>query len=314
MRVAIIEIGSRATRLLIVEFERDGKIQVLKTARKQIALGLAVASGSQAVTEAIAEVAKQCRIFEKEAKSWKVRTIACFGTEALRRIRAEKLFKLTSLKAIVLDADAEAAFAFWGAVKDPSIDARTGETFVVIDLGSGSVEIVAGLLNGEVPTVLRKRSISIGANHLVKIFRDLDHNVEAFTTEIEKVLNSADLPRPERLSKVILAGGVATKTAWLKIRDNPKDAYDDKRMNGPMITAKELEARVAELHSWERKDPIDAALFVEPRRVDLDELIQVISGNILFLCLLKKWEKTECQVTTHGPRFGVAHKLAKAAS
>lgn len=314
MRVALIEIGSRATRLLVADFENDGQVRIIKKARTQIALGLAVDSGPQAAAKAIAEVLKQCRVFEQEAQLLKARRVARFGTEALRKIQNEKLLDISSLKAIVLTADAEAQFAFWGAVKDPNIGAKSGQAYIVVDLGSGSLEVVSGLLKGEVPAVVGKKSINIGANYLVRLFREMDHDATAFTTEIKKLLDDAGLPQPKNLSKVILAGGVATKTAWLKVRDSQSDPYDDKRMNGPSLTIKDLDALLIALISMARADPIRAALFVEPRRVDLDELTQVIAGNILFMCLLKKWEMGEFRVTTQGPRFGVAYKLAQDAS
>src|ERR1700733_6747621 len=117
MRLALIEIGSRATRLLIVDVQKDGTVTIVKKARKEIALGLAVGMGREAVTERLTEVTKQCRLFEQEANIRGAR-IVCFGTEALRKIREEGSFNLKQLKAAVLDANMEAECSFWAAAKD----------------------------------------------------------------------------------------------------------------------------------------------------------------------------------------------------
>jgi exopolyphosphatase/pppGpp-phosphohydrolase len=311
MRLALIEIGSRATRLLVVDVEPNGGIRILKKARKQIPLGLAVAAGRQAVAERISEVARQCRDFEQEAKSFGAR-VACFGTEALRRIRDEKIANLSILRATVLDATMEAECAFWAAVKDPNVHAKPGESFAVIDLGSGSVEIVSGALKGEMPAVSDRKSIGLGADDFVRMFRQEEHDIEKFSKQIADIVDSAGVPTPKKQARIILAGGVATKTAWMKIREHENDPYNEKRMCGTVLITEELLDRVFEVSSMAREDPVRAARFVEPRRIDFDEMTQIVVGNILFVCLLNRWKKLQCEVTTLGPRFGVAYKLALA--
>lgn len=316
MKFGIIEIGSRATRLLIVDTKNDGTFKVEHERAEPIDLAAAVAKGREAVSRAMLKVSQQCSNYVQQARAKNAKPI-CFGTEALRQIEQNKLFDFRHLDfgIALLPGGREAEYAFWGAVKDPRLRAKSGDSYTVIDLGNASLEIANGTIDGNLPVITNTRSLALGAAEIVRLFRSARDDLNSFAAVITEYIIQLRLPVPTKHSRAILLGSIATKAAWMKVRRHEDEIYDKGILNreiehGLFFTPNELERDAKALFERAQGNYKDAMKYVDPRSVDPTDLTLAIAGNITFVTLLRALRIETCLVSTEGPRFGVAHMIA----
>lgn len=142
-RIAAIDVGSNAIRLVIGEYQANGEIKVLKKYREAVRLGKDVfASGA---------ISKKCALKTLEAfekfkallKEHRVEIVRAVGTSALREAgnRAELLSHISKSCGInveVIDGAEEGRLIFSAVTHHTDLTAKRS---ILIDIGGGSVEV-----------------------------------------------------------------------------------------------------------------------------------------------------------------------------
>ena len=144
MRVAVVDMGTNSTRLLVADVV-DGRVRELERRSTVTRLGRGVDTSGQLAGEAIEEVcaavAAYITIYE-ELQAERVRAIA---TSAVRDASNRGMFlaelrERFALDAEILDGAEEARLTYVGAYAERAPAEKT----MVLDIGGGSTELVIG--------------------------------------------------------------------------------------------------------------------------------------------------------------------------
>jgi exopolyphosphatase / guanosine-5'-triphosphate,3'-diphosphate pyrophosphatase len=149
MRVAVVDIGTNSTRLLVADVERDGALVELERRAKVTRLGDRVDEtgvlDEGAMERVLTTLAEYCALIEAHRAQRTVAVLtsavrdAANGEAFLARVRAHEG---AALDARVIAGDEEARLTFRGATSERAPDDATPT--LVIDVGGGSTELVVG--------------------------------------------------------------------------------------------------------------------------------------------------------------------------
>jgi exopolyphosphatase / guanosine-5'-triphosphate,3'-diphosphate pyrophosphatase len=143
MRVAAIDVGTNSTRLLAAEGTQDGyrsldrRTTITRLGQGVGASGLLDSEALERTFATIADYAAACGEYEVER-------VRVTGTSAVRDARNRDLFfsgvrRLTGQDPELLSGEQEARATFLGTVSDLAGDGK-----LVVDIGGGSTELIAG--------------------------------------------------------------------------------------------------------------------------------------------------------------------------
>jgi len=148
MRVAVVDIGTNSTRLLVADVTDDCRLTERERRTKVTRLGDRLDQtgvlGDEAMERVLATVAEYRAIIEREGAERAVAVLtsavrdAANGEDFLARVRAES----DGLDARVIAGDEEARLTFRGATSERAAGDATPT--LVIDVGGGSTELVVG--------------------------------------------------------------------------------------------------------------------------------------------------------------------------
>jgi exopolyphosphatase/guanosine-5'-triphosphate,3'-diphosphate pyrophosphatase len=336
MRVAIVDIGSNSTRLLIAEVDREtGGVEELVRHSQVTRLGQGVDSAGTLSEEAIARTMvtldEYCTEIQKHACEANLAVCtsavrdASNGNEFLARVREQ------GLDARILAGEEEAQLTFLGAMSGrPAHDderaagdragsdtddagntddtgatgepSDTGEPTVVIDIGGGSTEFIVG--SGREPgfhVSLHAGVVRMSERH-IHSDPPAPHELQALAADVRTVFLDG-LPPAERapVKRGIAVAGTATSAAAI---DQELDPYDPARVHGyalSLATVEMLLARLADMDEAERREVVG----LHPDRAPT-----IVAGMILLSEALRAFELEQVEVSEHDILFGGALRLA----
>ena len=282
MRIAVADLGTNSTRLLVADVSADGRLTQLERHTTVTRLGEGVdASGRlspssmQRVYETLVryrEIADTARVERRIAVATSAVRDAENGSELVEHVREQIGFDIRTIT-----GDEEARLTFLGATSDraqpaahdstahdstadarapglPTADAQA-ET-LVIDIGGGSTEFVTGR-PGQRPDF----HVSTALGSVRQTERHLPSDpprhdeLEALAAEARQIVAS-EVPEPTR--RGVRAGiAVAGTPTSLAAIDQALDPYDPKRVDGYRLSLAATErilARLARLPVEQRRD------------------------------------------------------------
>ena len=303
MRVAVVDIGTNSTRLLVADV-RDGAVEELDRRSVVTRLGEGVDA-----TGRLADAAQE-RVFER---------LAQYAESIERHGCARRLAVLTSA---VRDADNGAAFS--DAVRERfGLDARTlsgdeearltylgataardggAEPLLVVDIGGGSTELVTGA-RGEMDFHVSTQAGVV--RHTERFLRDdppAREDVDALAREVRAVFEEA-VPAEvrERVRAAVAVAGTATSVAAIDAGIEP---YDPARVEGAVVRAFRLEEISANL----------VALPLEERRavpgLHPDRAPTIVAGTILLSQVLEAFGLDRFEASERDILWGAAIDVA----
>jgi exopolyphosphatase / guanosine-5'-triphosphate,3'-diphosphate pyrophosphatase len=144
MRVAVVDIGTNSTRLLVAEVE-DGQVVELERRATVTRLGQDVDATGRLAQEAMDRVAEAVAAYREVIDRVGVDKVVTVATSAMRDAANGPAFKdfleeRFQIDARTISGDEEARLTFLGATSARSDDRET----LVIDIGGGSTEYVVG--------------------------------------------------------------------------------------------------------------------------------------------------------------------------
>ena len=162
--VAVIDIGTNTTRLLVAEVE-DGKVVELERRTTITSLGQGVDASGRLAQEAMDRVAEAIAVYREVIDRLGAERVVALATSAMRDSENGPEFRdflkqRFGIDARTISGDEEARLTFLGATSERNDD---GES-VVIDIGGGSTEYVVGR-PGHDPELPRLDADGLGALH-----------------------------------------------------------------------------------------------------------------------------------------------------
>jgi exopolyphosphatase/guanosine-5'-triphosphate,3'-diphosphate pyrophosphatase len=145
VRVAVIDIGTNTTRLLVAERQDDGTLVELERRTTITTLGQGVDRTGRLAGEAMERVANAVADYRRVIDAHRAEQVVGVATSAMRDASngpafREQLNEQFGVDARTISGEEEARLTFLGATAGRADDRET----VVIDIGGGSTEYVVG--------------------------------------------------------------------------------------------------------------------------------------------------------------------------
>jgi exopolyphosphatase / guanosine-5'-triphosphate,3'-diphosphate pyrophosphatase len=297
VRVAVIDIGTNSTRLLIAEVDRrDGTVEELLRRSQVTRLGDGVDSQGSLSEQAIARVLQTLAGYRDAIDTYDCAANLAVLTSAARDATngasfAARVREDYDLDARILTGEEEAQLTFLGAMSGRPVEDRPGEATVVIDIGGGSTEFVVGAGHAAGFHV----SLPVGVVRMSErhIHSDPPVPAELQSLALEtRAIFLDGLPPEHRapVSRGIAVAGTATSAAAI---DQELDPYDPKRVHGyPLLlaTVELLLARIADMTESQRRALVG---------LDPDRAPTIVAGMIVLGEALRAFELDQVEVSEH---------------
>jgi exopolyphosphatase / guanosine-5'-triphosphate,3'-diphosphate pyrophosphatase len=300
-RVAVIDVGSNSTRLLVAGV--DGEVSVLERQSRVTRLGRGVDLSGQlsdeaieAACEAIADYVGICRELEAER-------IAAIATSAVRDASngdafVAELRERFALSARVLDGEEEARLTYRGATAEDPPAVPT----LVIDIGGGSTEMVVGT----------GTEIAFHASLQAGVVRHTERHIagdppaavelEALAADVGTLIEESLAGHDEaRASAGIAVAGTPTSLSAVELELEP---YDPARVHGHVLsleTIQRLLSRFASTTLAERA----AIPGLHPDRAPT-----IIAGCMILIEAMRAFGLTQIEASEHDILYGMALETA----
>jgi exopolyphosphatase/guanosine-5'-triphosphate,3'-diphosphate pyrophosphatase len=247
MRVAVVDLGTNTTRLLVADVE-DGRVRELERKTKVTRLGEGVDSTGRLADGAIERVAARLEDYRAILDELKPERTIALATSATRDAAngddfRQMLHDRFGLDAHIIPGEEEARLTFLGATAARPAGAGP---FVVIDIGGGSTEFVVGSAGSD-PTF----RVSTQAGSVRQTERHLkedppsDEDLLALRAAIRSILEEAI---PEQIRGTVEAGiAVAGTATSLAAIDQQLDPYDPEKVQGYGLLLEAVDRMLGEL-------------------------------------------------------------------
>jgi exopolyphosphatase/guanosine-5'-triphosphate,3'-diphosphate pyrophosphatase len=305
MRVAVVDIGTNSTRLLIADADTDtGSVTELVRRSEVTRLGAGVDADGVLSQEACERVYARLEEYAAEIAAHECERNLAVLTSAVRdavngREFAEVVSRQYALDARVLSGDEEAQLTFLGA----SAGRPTAvQPTVVIDIGGGSTEFVVGVgrsaaFHTSLPVgVVRMSERHIGTDPPTSA------ELQALAEDVRANL-AAGLPADERapVQLGIAVAGTATSAASM---DQELDPYDPARVHGYRLLLATVDRLLAHLALMD-EDARRAVAGLNPDRAPT-----IVAGMIVLGEAMRAFELDRVEVSEHDILYGGALTLA----
>jgi len=305
MRVAVVDIGTNSTRLLIAEVDRStGAVEERLRRSTVTRLGDGVDAGGALSEEAVGRVLHTLADYRALIDSHDCEANLAVLTSAVRDAANGAAFAARvrddfDLDARVLSGSEEAQLTFLGAMSGRPAPT---EPTVVVDIGGGSTEFVVG----------SRRSAGFHVSLHAGVVRMSERHIHSDPPDPEELQSLAldtrttfleGLPPEVRapVSHGIAVAGTATSAAAI---DQELDPYDPARVHGytlMLATVDLLLARLADMTEARRREVVG----LDPGRAPT-----IVAGMVLLGEALRAFGLEEVEVSEHDILDGGALRLA----
>ncbi len=302
MKIAALDLGTNSFLCLIADVRKDGQIQIVHDEMKIVRLGQELGKTGKLHTDALKRAEECLEEFSILMKQHQVERIQAVATAAAREAQNSadfvKICDRLKIPLVTLSGEEEAIMSFQGAI-DPSLKDKV----LLIDIGGGSTEYIVG----QEGKIEKAQSLPYGAVKLTEkwiqaqpIPSAQEQNLRQFVKgRTEELWAQIEALRP---AKIWAVAGTPTSLAAATL-----GFYDAKKIDGFCITKEALQDWVQKLRS--------SSIEEKKQKYGFGERSDVIFAGVIILDeLLTRLEKSEIFVSTKGIRYGLAYKMARAAS
>jgi exopolyphosphatase / guanosine-5'-triphosphate,3'-diphosphate pyrophosphatase len=305
VRVAVLDIGTNSTRLLIADVDAaGGAVEEIVRDSRVTRLGDGVDAGGSLSEEAIGRVLQTLGDYRREIDANDCEANLAVMTSAVRDAAngeefAARVREQYGLDAQILKGEQEAQLTFLGAMagREAAI-----EPTVVIDIGGGSTEFVVGVGRSA------GFHVSVPAGVVRMSERHIHHDPPTPAELQELAVQTreqflAEIPAEERdpVRCGIAVAGTATSAASMEQELEP---YDPGRVHGhPLLlaTVELLLARLAEMTEEARR---------QVPGLHPDRAPTIVAGMILLSVAMRVMDLEKVEVSEHDILYGGALRLA----
>jgi len=304
VRVAVVDIGTNTTRLLIADVDADGSVDERLRRSEVTRLGDGVDASGALSEQATARVFARLDEFalaigehECEANLAVLTSAvrdASNGAEFAARVRDEY-----GLDARVLAGEEEAQLTFLGAMagRAPAV-----EPTVVIDIGGGSTEVVVGVgRSAGFHTSLAAGVVRMSERH-IHSDPPAPAELQELAGDVREVL-AAGVPDAESapVRAGIAVAGTATSAAAIELE---LPVYDSARVHGHPLSLGTVELLLARLADMD-EDGRRSVVGLQPGRAPT-----IVAGLVLLTEAMRAFKLERVEVSEHDILYGGALRLA----
>jgi exopolyphosphatase/guanosine-5'-triphosphate,3'-diphosphate pyrophosphatase len=313
VRVAVVDIGTNSTRLLIADVDADtGSLEQLVRESRVTRLGDGVDSSGALSEVAIERVMATLADYRKQIDAHGCEANVAVLTSAVRDASngaefAARVHDEYGLDARVLSGEEEAQLTFLGAMstRPGGDDGHAGaarESTVVIDVGGGSTEFVVGTgRTAGFHVSLQAGVVRMSERH-IHSDPPAPEELQALAEDVRETFREG-LPEHERdpVEHGIAVAGTATSAAAI---DQELDPYDPDRVEGYELTLGTVElllARLADMDEVRRREVVG---------LDPDRAPTIVAGMIVLGEAMRAFELDAVEVSERDILYGGALRLA----
>jgi exopolyphosphatase/guanosine-5'-triphosphate,3'-diphosphate pyrophosphatase len=304
LRVAVLDMGSNSTRLLVADVE-DGEVQEVERRSTVTRLGRGVDTSGQLAAEAIEEVCDTVAAYVELYEPLVPDVVTTMATSAARDASNAGAFtgelrERFALTARVLEGEQEARLTYMGACSGrPACD-----SVLVVDIGGGSTELVLG--SGDELTFWASLQAGIVRHTERHITGDppTAAELEALATDvaalIDAELDGVDIAQAK---EGIAVAGTPTSLAAV---DQGLDPYDPELVHGYRLPIASIQRMLSEMATM----PLEERLRIpglHPGRAPT-----IVAGVVILTQVMRAFGLSEIEVSEHDILHGAALEAAAA--
>ena len=297
MNIASIDIGTNTILLLIAKIDKQHKtLSPLLNLHRMPRIGKGLIAGREISEQKVVELVNVLSDYQNEIEKYNCEEVLLTATNAFRiASNSEKLTEMIKRKfgfeVRIVPGDEEAKLSFLGAISTINL---TGDK-VVIDIGGGSTEIIAG----NETDIFFKKSFPVGAVSLTEKFLHsnppADQEKDLLLSYLEEIFEELPQVVPPGLQAIAVAG---TPTTLSCINQGLKDFIDEK-VEGSTLGTGDLEKLIEAFSKLKSLKILRSYGNVVKGREDV-----ILAGTILLNFILKKLTLDAVLVSGRGIRYG----------
>jgi exopolyphosphatase / guanosine-5'-triphosphate,3'-diphosphate pyrophosphatase len=301
-RVAAIDCGTNSIRLLIADID-DQELEDVVRRMEIVRLGQGVDRTGELAPEAIERTRVALADYAAEIERLEATKVRMVSTSATRDARNADDFRRMVRATLgsdpeVVSGDEEARLSFIGAVR--SLGNAYQPPFLVVDIGGGSTEFVAGS-----QTLDAALSVDIGCVRMTERHLRSDpptaYEIDAATKDIAAHVDRAlETVRPQPHATLIgLAGSVTTVTAIaIGLTE-----YDPSRIHGAQVSYEQV-ARVTEDLLKATREERSRIAVMHPGRIDV-----IGAGALVLRTIMERSGAATVVASEHDILDGICYGL-----
>jgi exopolyphosphatase / guanosine-5'-triphosphate,3'-diphosphate pyrophosphatase len=294
MRVAVVDIGTNSTRLLVAEVE-DGRVTAELERRSTVTrLGAGVDTDGRLNDDAIERTTSTVAEYRELIDNHGADKAVAVLTSAVRDAANGAEFSQTvkdryGLEPHILTGEDEARLTFLGATseRDPHDDTPT----LVIDIGGGSTELVIGRGREAEFHVSNQAGVVRQTERHISHDPPLQSELENLAADVRAIIEQGvPVAHRKAVQRAIAVAGTATSLASIA---QTLDPYDPERVHGYVLSSKERD---------EIRERLAAMILEERRQVtglDPARAPTIVAGVIILDEVMRLFGLDEVEVSEH---------------
>ena len=297
-RVAVVDIGSNSTRLLIADVA-EGRVTEVERQSRVTRLGRGVDLSGQLSGEAIEATCAAIADYVALCGEAGVESVESIATSAVRDASnggafVAELRERFALSARVLDGEEEARLTYVGA----TCEQPPSEPTLVVDIGGGSTELIVG--SGE--EIVFHASLQAGVVRHSERHITTDPpsalELEALAGDVRALIESAISGQPNATARAgIAVAGTPTSLASIEIGLEP---YDPKQVHGHTLTLASIQRLLSQLASA----PLDKRAGITG--LHPDRAPNIVAGVVILVETMRAFALDRVEVSEHDILYGSA--------
>lgn len=295
-RVAVIDIGSNSSRLLVADVE-GRRVEQVERRSRVTRLGRGVDLSGRLSAEAIEDACGAIGEYVELVGELGAERVEAIATSAVRDADnggafVAELRERFALTARVLDGEEEARLTYLGA----SSERAPSEPTLVVDIGGGSTELIVG--EGE--------EIRFHASLQAGVVRHSERHVASdppTAAELEALaadargLIAAALPAGVGVSRGIAVAGTPTSLAAIELELEP---YDPERVHGHVLALPSIQRMLSRLASAPLSKRAEIA------GMHPDRAPTIVAGVVILVEAMRAFGLERITVSEHDILYGAA--------
>jgi exopolyphosphatase/guanosine-5'-triphosphate,3'-diphosphate pyrophosphatase len=301
MRVAVVDIGTNSTRLLVADVDGDRVTDELERHSEVTRLGTGVDANGALDDEAMGRVYKTLDEYRELIDRHGGERCLAVLTSAVRDAANGQEFARTveeeyRLEPHILTGDDEARLTFLGATSERDPDDPTPT--LVVDIGGGSTEMVIGSSHEPTFHVSNQAGVVRQTERHLHGDPPTGDELAALVDDVREIFH-ANVPEEQRrvVRHAIAVAGTATSLGAIAQELEP---YDPEKVHGYTLTTDEIERLLEQL----------AGVPLEQRRrtpgLHPDRAPTIVAGTAILLECARLFGLSEVQVSEHDILRGAA--------
>jgi exopolyphosphatase/guanosine-5'-triphosphate,3'-diphosphate pyrophosphatase len=289
MRVAVVDIGTNSTRLLLADVAGP-QVEQVERRTTVTNMGRGVDHTGLICTEAIDDVCSVVAGYKACYEEMGAERVIAIATSAVRDATNGEAFvaelrERFGIHARLLTGEEEAHLTYLGATAQRQAEDPT----LVFDIGGGSTELIVGSgTEVEFHTSLQAGTIRQSERHLTSDPPD-PHELEDLAAEIRNLIEVAIATQPDaHPSHAIAVAGTPTSLAAI---DQQLEPYDPGRVHGYRLAMKRIQRMLSRLSSL----PLAERLRVpglHPGRAPT-----IVAGTVILVQVMRAFGLEEIEVS-----------------